>query len=1218
MTEPARLRDLLQLPDEVQKGAFVLKLAEGVENPEETVGTYVITPGLADAFDRALRLVGTALRDGRSQAAFLHGSFGSGKSHFMALLSLLLAGTEQAWRRPELHDLRRKHGFVGERRLLELHLHMVGHESLEAAIFGKYVEHVRKEHPDAPLPGLFADEQLFEDARAMLEELGDEAFFAPMSVGASKKSGFGTFSAHRPWDRARFEKATSSSDPREREDLFSALAKTRFKAFAQESRRFVDLDQGLAALARHAASLKFDGVVLFLDEIILWLASAASHPEWMHNEVQKMVKLVESQEGHREIPIISFMARQRDLAEMVGKDYEGAENARLRESLRWWEERYDTIKLEDRNLPAIVEKRVVRAKDPAALRDAFDRMKRQAGPAWQTLLGELDEEAFRKLYPFSPALVDALVALSSSLQRQRTAIRLLMEILVEHIPDMLVGDLVGVGDLFDVLAGGDDTADGVMKARFEAAKHVYRYQFLSIIQEANGTSTEARCQRLRASHPARLGCSGCGERACRTDNRLIKTLLVGALVPEVKTLHDLTASRLAWLNNGSLRVPIPGTEGAIVTEKIRHWASIVGQLHVGPQSDPTVRLQLEGVDLGPIIEQAREHDQSGSRQRVIRDLLFAALGVNLIADWGQDHKEEWRGTSRLGHIRFGNVRKLGPEQLRCPEGHDWRFVIDYPFDEPGYGPNHDLDVIEKMQQEGGGSWTLVWVPTFFSKVTNDMVGELAILEHILNSNDTTRRYVAHLSVENQSRAITDLQNLRNQKRSRILQVLEAAYGLVRPRDGDLDPSLAIDQHLFVLKPGARVPVSLAPSFETAIREFVPKLLEERWPRHPSLRKLTRNLVEDMVDMFGQLVDADDHRVPAERDLVDKARSTLGELGLVRATESAVHIVEDRILADIEKRRQQKAVHHPEVYQVRRWIDETDQLGLQIDAQDLIVRCYARWSRRTLVSGVEPYTPRPGTPLPETVVLERPDLPSQAEWAAALTMASNFGVTLAGRALHPDNLKRFEADVGKDLKAKTVACTRLLGILRRRLDDLSIDDADRTATARSAESLCLGLQGKRALEVVRFLAGFKPETSARAVGESMGSAETNASLLGDEIVFGVFAQLKAQERVLSGATELLERLAQALRQDEVNVALAARLRGLAEEGQRLLRALSPPPPAPPPPPPASSIIRRSVSARGRTHVREELNRVVSEIEQALEETGDDVMLTGAFELTRSDE
>ena len=140
MSDTQLVRDLFDIPEQIRKGDFVHKLSEGIDDPAKTAREYVVTPGLAEAFDRSLTLVGSALRDGNSHAAYLHGSFGSGKSHFMALLSLLLRGNEDAWRLPQLHELRAKHGFVGEKKLLELHFHMVGQDSIEGAIFGEYIE----------------------------------------------------------------------------------------------------------------------------------------------------------------------------------------------------------------------------------------------------------------------------------------------------------------------------------------------------------------------------------------------------------------------------------------------------------------------------------------------------------------------------------------------------------------------------------------------------------------------------------------------------------------------------------------------------------------------------------------------------------------------------------------------------------------------------------------------------------------------------------------------------------------------------------------------------------------------------------------------------------------------------------------------------------------------------------------------------------------------
>jgi hypothetical protein len=1203
----ARIKELFELPESIHQILFVEKLSEAVTNPGRTAGNYVVTPPIAEAFDRTLRIVSSSLKDARSRAAYLHGSFGSGKSHFMAMMSLLLEGNEEAWRVPELHPLRPKHEFVGSKKLLQLHFHMIGHESIEEAIFLKYLGHVKEHHPNATLPGLFADEKLFQNALAILEELGDEAFFAPMNREAQGSSEWGEFGGEGSWDRARFLRHASSTSPKEREELFSALVKTRFGAYAEESRQFIDLDSGLGVIGRHAKGLGYEGVVLFLDELVLWLASRASDVSWFHNEVQKLVKLVEAEDARREIPFMSFIARQRDLAEMVGENYMGFENKLVRDSLQWSEGRYETVTLEDRNLPAIVEKRVLRPKSTDAakvLDEAFEKLKKSAAdPAWRTMLGKLDAKDFRKLYPFSPALVDALVALSNALQRERTAIKLLTELLVEHVEGLKLGEVVGVGDLYDVLAGGEATAEGVMKTRFESAKHLYNYRLLPLLQKQHNTNTAERCQRLRPDHPARLGCSNCPATACRNDNRLVKTLIISALVPEVPALKDMTASKLVQLNHGSLRVPIPGTEAALVTKKLRDWASDIGQLHLGLQNDPTVKLQLEGVELGPIIETGRQQDTPGARQRVLRDLLFDAMGIEKIADWSRDHKhKDWRGTDRLGHIKFGNVRKMGPDALRCPEDHHWRFIIDFPFDEPGFGPHDDEAVLEEFKENQGGSWTLIWLPSFFSNEMNQMLGDLVVIDHIL---EQPSQFLSHLSVENQARAKNDLKNLKTQKESRVVQALEQAYGLAQVREGDIDSALSVEKHLHVLKPGATLQPTLAANLATALDGFIPALLEARYPRHPRFSmKLTSARIEKLVEKFGEIVDSEKKQIPADKELGNEMRGTLGELGLVRVTETAVHLIEDRMLQEIERRRQQKASDRPEVGEIRRFVDDGGRMGLLPEALDLVVRCYARWSARTFVSGGAPYDVKAGKIIPDHVVLEKPDLPSHEVWNKALaTAGAAFGVALPGKALHADNLKLFESEVQKRVKEKSAVSAKLAASLRQRASELDLPpDADRVKTASSAEALFTAIQGRTGKSLAEALASFEARTSVRAVGQSIGSAEKVGAVAGDNLVFGAFGQLKAKEASIEGASELLEQVAKCLRQDEVNEPAADRLRALAEKAQRLLN---------PPPPPGRIIANISWNAEGKKAVVEALKSALESAEKALSKEEGEVTLTGSF-------
>src|SRR2546421_2628355 len=76
------LRELIEIPESVGDADFVVRASGGAD-----LGHYVVTDQLKGSFAEALEMVGHALTPGgRSQAKFLHGSFGSGKSHFMAAL----------------------------------------------------------------------------------------------------------------------------------------------------------------------------------------------------------------------------------------------------------------------------------------------------------------------------------------------------------------------------------------------------------------------------------------------------------------------------------------------------------------------------------------------------------------------------------------------------------------------------------------------------------------------------------------------------------------------------------------------------------------------------------------------------------------------------------------------------------------------------------------------------------------------------------------------------------------------------------------------------------------------------------------------------------------------------------------------------------------------------------------------------------------------------
>ena len=180
------IRELIDIPERVHRDDFVLRLAEGVNRPDETLSRYVVTQQIAGAFDRALDLIRGALASGSSKGAYLHGSFGSGKSHFMAVLHLLLQQHTEALSARGLEAVVTRHRpWLEGKRFLLVPYHMIGQPSMEAAVLGGYARRVAELHPDAPAPGVYRAEGLFGDARRLRGQIGDEQFFGTINATAS-------------------------------------------------------------------------------------------------------------------------------------------------------------------------------------------------------------------------------------------------------------------------------------------------------------------------------------------------------------------------------------------------------------------------------------------------------------------------------------------------------------------------------------------------------------------------------------------------------------------------------------------------------------------------------------------------------------------------------------------------------------------------------------------------------------------------------------------------------------------------------------------------------------------------------------------------------------------------------------------------------------------------------------------------------------------------
>jgi hypothetical protein len=131
--------------------------------------------------------------------------------------------------------------------------------------------------------------------------MGDEKFFGALNQAAQHTdSGDDWGDLASGWDAVSFEAVLDSrSGAEEEQRLVGDLVGSLFTSYADlanrnQSNAYLDFDSGLAVLCRHAKALGYNAVILFLDELVLWLASRLADRAVITSEIQKVVKLVES------------------------------------------------------------------------------------------------------------------------------------------------------------------------------------------------------------------------------------------------------------------------------------------------------------------------------------------------------------------------------------------------------------------------------------------------------------------------------------------------------------------------------------------------------------------------------------------------------------------------------------------------------------------------------------------------------------------------------------------------------------------------------------------------------------------------------------------------------------------------------------------------------------------------------------------------------------
>lgn len=1160
------IRDLLDLPMQVNKGDFVLNLAAGVSdaNAAATLRNYVVTPQLIACFDQALGFIKSAIDSTSSKACYLHGSFGSGKSHFMATLHLLLRNNPEARGIKELAGVVAKHNpWTQGKKFLLVPFHMIGSRSMEQGILGQYSNYVRQIHPEAPIPGVYLAESLFEDAKSLRQDMGDDGFFQKLNQNKASSSGWGAIAAG--WDAASFDLAiTASPGDKERTllvgDLIGAFFRSYHNVAAGQDEAYLDLDKGLAVISQHAQALGYDALILFLDELILWLASHAADLSFIHHETQKLVKLVEAQNANRPVPLISFVARQRDLRKLIGDTVSGASKLNFEDSVDWSDGRFNVIRVEDRNLPMIANKRVLKPRSPAARQEldaAFESTAKIRKEVMDTLLAnEYDREMFRLIYPFSPALMETLIAASSMLQRERTALKVMMQLLVEQQETLKVGDIVPVGDLYDAVAQGDEAFSQDMKVHFDNARKLYHEKLLPMLEVQHG----ARREELLAKpfdDLTRINFVN--------DDRLIKTLLLAALVPGVNSLRSVNASRLAALNHGTIRTPIPGKEAGAVLQKCKLWAAEVGEIKIGDEpSNPTISIQLSGVDTEAIIAAATHEDNPGNQLRMIRQILFEELGIENTDQMFLSHDFEWRNTTRQCDVIYGNVRSL-PDASLTANGQMWKIIIDYPFDEPGHTTRDDQGKLQMYSQSNpSGTRTLVWIPAFFAPAAMRDLSKLVIIEHVL-TGERFNQYASFLSPQDRSTAKTLMENQRTSLRERVKQHIEAAYGIRGSQSKSIDNLHELTDTFKSLYPGLDLQPPSSSSLGSALEELLGQALSFEFPAHPNFGAEIKSLhLRKVYDEVIKATSERDGRVLVEKSVRSLIKQIAEPLNLGEQGET--HFVLGQRWKDHFSRKAAESGAAITVQSLRKWINDPRPMGLLEECGNLIILIFAAQTNRSFFRHGAPFDAKL-TNLPDEVELRQQQLPQETAWVTAVERASRILGVVSSPLLNASNLAKLADEIQVHAKQNIETCRQLVTALTGYLADFghAIEKAPRYQTAEAVLNLLEAVRDAKPAAVIEALASMTPQTSEAAMGASLtSSADVVSALAGTQ--WRLFESIRSLQDDRAAAVGLLiNRVSEALRNDQHVTTLAPVLR---IEQNKAIDLLTPPatPPKPPVKPP----------------------------------------------------
>lgn len=795
------IRDTFDLPTEIPQCIVKIMDFDDDQTMQENIRDYVITDTVAAEMERLTdRIVASCVRHEAGEGHYLHGSFGSGKSHFMAILGLILENKPAVWTKehPAIQRLKARHGqWLAAHPILVVPIYMLGQQhSLHVACYNAANER---------LQALGYPRCEFSDANKVIANFRADATRYGNVVYEQFQEATGI-------SRSRFDRL-AAADQEQQDELAQQILAYREPSRSEKTQLYPDkFSDGIAMLTRHVQAQGFHGIVFLIDELILYLGGKKGR-EYI-SEINDLVALADNSALDRAVPLWVIVARQRNIAELVPDD---TSEQHIYEAMEHHKDRFpETTTLADTELVPIVQERVLRVKKgmQTALQQTVDETLTGLGDdVRQTLMHDLTPDDFRRVYPFHPALIRTLIDATARLSRERAAIRLLYELLIQHHPNLPLGALVPYGTLFDVVFLAEGLTGGSRNEELEAVRQTYYERLLPIIEEAYQEESQAERARL-----------------------VVKTALLCGLS---KTMQNaITVERILHLNYQDLRGRTPFGSYQAIAQILSDLDKRSELVHfTANPTNPAQGVVSITLAAGAQLSDVLKRVQVNWRQRLeaftglMRELLEKLIQNSEIPGY----ERVWRGSRRRGRVRFTNIAELSISELAVAADDEFTLFVDYPFNaDDAYTRADDRQLIERAKKQLGPIAVGFWLPTEFS---TDDVRDLEDYARILEVESNLNLYLAEYGRSQRQSLESKLAGQKRSKaralRERLVELYKGPGAEVIFLDSTITPSLD------------------AQTVGAALDRVADAVCDRLYPHHPRFpseanQRALRRLLEDFL------------------------------------------------------------------------------------------------------------------------------------------------------------------------------------------------------------------------------------------------------------------------------------------------------------------------------------------------------------------------------------